>query len=205
MEISIDREKVDLRGARPRNLEEVLEQIMAEHIQPGRYITGVKYNGADYSENQTHDAAKIPVKEIETLEIESQSSEEVARHFLKSGGKQLDFLVSGAQKIAELFRVSDENEANEWYAEYLENLRLFLQMISECQEVLGLNFTETSNQGFTVEDRIHQLSSLIDQMLKVQEEEDWVVLADLLEFELIPLLKGWKEILVFLHGQGRDS
>jgi len=40
---------------------------------------------------------------------------------------------------------------------------------------------------------------VIDQMLKVQEDEDWVMLADLLEYELIPLLKEWNKILAVLQ------
>jgi len=35
-------------------------------------------------------------------------------------------------------------------------------------------------------------------MLHVQEEEDWIMLADLLEYELIPLLEEWKSILPLL-------
>ena len=45
----------------------------------------------------------------------------------------------------------------------------------------------------------------MDQMLKVQEDEDWVMLADLLEYELIPLLKEWNEILAVLQEQGKYS
>ncbi len=90
-------------------------------------------------------------------------------------------------------------------SEYLENLRLFLQMIAESKEALHLNLSAIPFQNATVEDEVQKLSGVMDQMLKVQEDEDWVMLADLLEYELIPLLKEWNEILAVLQDKGKYS
>jgi hypothetical protein len=72
-------------------------------------------------------------------------------------------------------------------------------MIAQCTEVLHVDLSAVPFQKATVKDEVQKLSGVIDQMLKVQEDEDWVMLADLLEYELIPLLKGWNEILALLQ------
>ena len=205
MEISLDRKSIELEGPQGSNLEEILMRVMSEHVQPGTVITGVKLNGAGYSEKKPHDAEDVPVKDIKTLEIDTMSAEEMARHFFHNGGKHLDLLIKGAEKISELFRIADETEANEHYSEYLENLRLFIKMVAESKEALRLNFSAIPFQNATVEDEVQKLSNVMDQMLKVQENEDWVMLADLLEYELIPLLKGWDQILALLREQGKYS
>ena len=205
MEISLDRKGIELEGPTGRNLEEILTRVMSEHVQPGKVITGVKINGSGYSEENPHDAASVPLKGIKTLEIDTMSAEEMARHFFRNGGKYLDLLIKGAEKISELFRIADETEANEHYSEYLENLQLFIQMVAESKEALNLNLSATPFQNATVEDEVQKLSNLMDQMLKVQENEDWVMLADLLEYELIPLLKEWNEILPVLQEKGKYS
>jgi hypothetical protein len=205
MEISLDRKSIELEGLQGSNLEEILMRVMSEHVQPGTVITGVKLNGAGYSEKKPHDAEDVPVKDIKTLEIDTMSAEEMARHFFHNGGKHLDLLIKGAEKISELFRIADETEANEHYSEYLENLRLFIKMVAESKEALRLNFSAIPFQNATVEDEVQKLSNVMDQMLKVQENEDWVMLADLLEYELIPLLKEWNEILAVLQDKGKYS
>ena len=202
MEISLDRKRLELEGSQSANLEEILMKVISEHVQPGKIITGVKLNGTGYSERNPHDAASVPLKDIKTLEIDTMSAEEMAKHFFTNGEKYLDLLIKGAEKISELFRVADETEANEHYVEYLENLRLFLQMIAQCTEVLHVDLSAIPFQKATVKEEVQKLSGMMDQMLKVQEDEDWVMLADLLEYELIPLLKGWNEILALLQRQG---
>jgi len=205
MEISLDRKSIELEGPQDNNLEEILTRVMSEHVQLGKVITGVRLNGTGYSEKNPHDAVNIPLKDIRTLEIDTMSAEEMARHFFENGEQYLDILIKGGEKISELFRIADETEANEHYAEYLENLRLFLQMIAESKEAFHLNFSAIPFQNATVGDEVRKLSNVMDQMLKVQENEDWVMLADLLEYELIPLLKGWDQILALLREQGKYS
>jgi hypothetical protein len=203
MEISVDRQHIELAGAQSDNLEEILMKVMSEHVQPGKIITAVTLNGTGYSEKNPHDAAGVPLQDIKTLEIATMSAEEMARHFFTNGCKYLDLLIKGAEKISELFRVTDETEANEHYAEYLENLRLFLQMIAQCTQVLHLDLSAIPFQKATVKDEVQKLSGVMDQMLKVQESEDWVMLADLLEYELIPLLRGWESITgILLNEKG---
>jgi hypothetical protein len=199
MEISLDRKRLELEGAQSTNLEEILMKVISEHVQPGKIITGVKLNGTGYSEKNPHDAASVALKDIKILEIDTMSAEEMAKHFFTNGEKYLDLLIKGAEKISELFRVADETEANEHYVEYLENLRLFLQMIAQCTEVLHVDLSAIPFQKASVKEEVQKLSGVMDQMLKVQEDEDWVMLADLLEYELIPLLKGWNEILALLQ------
>ena len=205
MEISLDRKSIEFEGPQGSNLEEILMRVMSEHVQPGNVITAVKLNGTGYSEKNPHGAADVPLKDIKTLEIDTMSAEEMARHFFNNGGKHLDLLIRGAEKISELFRIADETEANEHYVEYLENLRLFVQMIAQGKEALHLNLSAIPFQKATVEDEVQKLSNVMDQMLKVQENEDWVMLADLLEYELIPLLKGWDQVFALLREQGKYS
>lgn len=205
MEISLDRKSIEWEGPQGSNLEEILTRVISEHVQPGKVITGVKLNGTGYSEENPHDAANVPMKDIKTLEIDTRSAEEMARHFFRNGGKYLDLLIKGAEKISELFRIADETEANEHYVEYLENLRLFVQMVAESKEALHLNLSAIPFQNATVEAEVQKLSNMMDQMLKVQENEDWVMLADLLEYELIPLLKGWDQVFALLGEQGKCS
>ena len=197
MEILLDQQSTAIEESNVNNLEEILVKVMSDLIKPGQVITTVKLNGEVYSEENPHDAVRISLSDIETLEICTMATDEIAWRFLDSGVEQVDMIIQGAQKISELFRIADESEANEEYANFLESLRLFLQMVAEVKAILNLDLTSTF-KGRTVEDRVEKLSEMMDQMLHVQEEEDWIMLADLLEYELIPILEEWKSILPLL-------
>jgi hypothetical protein len=200
MEILLDQQNTAIEESSVNNLEEILVKVMSDLIRPGQVITTVKLNGEVYSEENPHDAVRISLSDIETLEIHTMATDEIAWRFLDSGVEQVDMIIQGAQKISELFRIADETEANEQYADFLESLRLFLQMVAEVKAILNLDLA-SAFKGRTVEDRVEKLSEMMDQMLHVQEEEDWIMLADLLEYELIPLLEEWKSILPLLKGK----
>ena len=197
MEILLDQQGTAIEESSVHNLEEILVKVMSDLIKPGQVITTVKLNGEVYSEKKPHDAVRISLSDIKTLEIDTMGTDEIAWRFLDSGVEQVDMIIQGAQKISELFRIADEGEANKQHAEFVNALRLFLQMVAEVKEILHLDLTSTF-KGRTVEDRVEKLSEMMDQMLHVQEEEDWIMLADLLEYELIPLLEEWKSILPLL-------
>ena len=201
MEVLVDQRKVQLETSTVRNLEEVLFKIMADEIKGENIITAVIVNGQIYSEKVPHDASRVPIKDIQTLEIQTMSTEEVAWHFLIQSAKQIDRLIENARSVAELFRIADEGEANEEYASFLESLRLFLQMVNETQAILHLPLNRIPFQGEPVEKKIQGLSALIDRMHQVQKDEDWVMLADLLEYELVPALDEWKLILSVLQAK----
>jgi hypothetical protein len=180
------------------NLEQILLKIMSDYLKSGNIITRVRLNGMVYSEERPHDAARIKLSDIKTLEIDTMAADEIAWQFLENGGEQLGPIIESAQKVSELFRIADESEANDQYAELLETLRLFLRMVAEVKEVLDIDLAAIHFQNGTVQDRIHRLLEIMDQMLHVQEEDDWIMLADLLEYELVPLLEEWKSILPLL-------
>jgi hypothetical protein len=39
-----------------------------------------------------------------------------------------------------------------------------------------------------------RMQSIVDELKQIQEEGDWILLADMLEYELVPLLDNWKHI-----------
>ncbi len=198
MEILIDQQSIEMDTSGVNNLEEILAKIMAEDVTPGSTITTVKLNGTVYSEKTPHDAVGVAISDIKTLEINTMGEEEIAWRFLENGVRQLDLLIQGAEKVSELFRIADEAEANEHYAQLLESLRLFLHIVDQVKGILNLDLSAIAFENDTVEQRFEKLSEVINEMLKVQEEKDWIMLADLIEYELMPLLEEWKSIVPVL-------
>jgi hypothetical protein len=40
---------------------------------------------------------------------------------------------------------------------------------------------------------------LVSELLEVQENEDWILLADLVEYEFLPVVDKWKKVVVQLQ------
>jgi len=195
MEVLLDRRSIEMEGVQFENLEEVLLNVMKNHVEPGKMVTEVNLNGRCYSEEQPHDAARIPLTSIHTIEIHTVAEMEMARQLLVEGRGHLEIMRRASRKLAELFRIADEGEANEQYAEFVESLRLFLKMLGGINQILDLELPSVPFAGGTVKDKVALLSEVTDQMMGFQEQEDWILLADHLEYHMAPLLEEWKEVL----------
>ena len=47
----------------------------------------------------------------------------------------------------------------------------------------------------SLEERQKKLTDLMAQMLESNKNQDWVLMADLLEYEMIPFYTDWQEVL----------
>ena len=102
----------------------------------------------------------------------------------------LEKLISGFQKAADLFRMGNEQEANQYYLQVLDGIEWFSQVITLIFSTQENKFEEKS-----LEKRQKQLTDLMAQMLEANQNQDWVLMADLMEYEMIPFYKVWQEVL----------
>lgn len=182
-------------------LQEILEGMVARDMGDDATLSEVRINGVPYSEKDMGPPQRLGRGAISRLEVETISSRQVALHFLAHAEHFLDPLLEAAQGVAELFRVSDEREANIHYLRVLESLQLFLQTLDMARQVLGLDFNRLSWAGQSAEQRLARLSDLVQEMLTAQENQDWVLLADELQYDLSAELQGWRLHLASLREQ----
>ena len=177
MKILIDGNETPLSGSFG-NLEEILQEILRNQISGERIVWTVRLNGENYSEKVPHDARKIGIDDIYTLEIGTTDKTEIGRSFLENGGMIFDDLRESAERIAGLFRMADEKEANRHFVKFLDAYRDLIRMFRLCEGIPKLDFQE----------KLVSLEKLFDEIIVAQEKGDWIILSDLLEYELAPLL-----------------
>ncbi len=176
------------------NLMEILGSVVAE-IGGQSTMKEVRVNGTPYSESQMGPAGELLRDRIQSLEVETMPNRQVAAHFLANAGHFIQTISQALGKVAEMFRVNDEREASEQYLRSLDSLQLFLQVLAMSREVLGLDFDTIVHQGQSLEKRMETLSALVQEMLSAQQREDWVLLADLMQYDLIAELAVWQEVM----------
>lgn len=191
MKIFVDGRDVTLSGT-CFNLQDVLQEIVESQADRNRVVWSVKVNEEDFSERRPHDAEHQSVADIRMLEIGTMDSTEICHTFLRNSGLILDCLCKGADRISELFRLEDQQEANKHYGNFLESCQAFFAMLHQSEVVLRLDLQAFCAQGTTLRKKLRDSAQVFDNMLTAQKKKDWVMLADLLKFELSPLLKECK-------------
>lgn len=202
MNITINGQELDSSTIDGKDLEEILGQIQEHHLPPDQIIGHVILNGDSYSEDMPHAALEVPREAIETLELTTLTPEEIAVHFIQNGDRLIEAQVEAIPKITEIFRLGDEAEANEHYLRFLESFHLLLNMLDQAIKTIGIPEEMILSGDQSVNDHLGKMSNIITQLLSVQEQTDWIYLADLLEYELLPALESMRALLPKLIQSG---
>jgi hypothetical protein len=191
--IVVDGRETGLKIQSFENLEQLLVKVQGENYLDGRIVTDVLVNKEPFSEIYPHQAEDVESSEIESVEIVSMPTHEMAVNITRELYKVVTLMDHGARRVAELFRKADDNEALEVYQDLMDVTRDFLGMVGVLRGEFSLKHAPNFNEA------TEELSSLFSEMLEVIENEDWILLADLLEFEFIPTVDRWKKIVAQLR------
>ena len=201
MIISIDGNPVEEGKIEGGNLEDILAELQQDHLPYNRLVGEVLLNGQSYSEDLPHAAVEIARSDITSLELVTLTPEEIALHFISNGSHFLEAMLNSLPEISEMFRLGDEAEANEHYLRFLESLHLLVNMLEKVNGVMDIHFDLSSGDHGSMDDRLEKLAQVLSQLARIQEETDWIYLADILEYELTPELEALRDMLPNLWGR----
>lgn len=197
--IIVDGQRTPLEVHNFENLEQIIEKVMADTSMQSRIVTDVLVNNEAFSEIYPHQAEDMEASYIDRVEIISVHTSEMAQNITRELYKVVSLMATAGRQVADLFRQADDAQALELYSDLLEVNRDFMNMVG----VLRNEFVADSALDFDVS--LGDLSSLFSEMIEIQENEDWILLADLLEYEYLPLVEKTKAIVAQLRESVKGS
>jgi hypothetical protein len=70
-------------------------------------------------------------------------------------------------------------------------LRGFGQLVGAVRDTLGIAPERLVQQGLTLDQQVARLGDWLERLIAAHARQDWLALADILELDLEPLLRGW--------------
>lgn len=192
--IVIDGQQAEMAIDSFANLEQLLVKVMEGDYLNNRVITDVLVNEENFSEIYPHQAEDMESDGISRVEILTMPVTDMAVSITEELFKVLKLMDVGARQVADLFRQADDAEALEMYQDLIDVTRDFLGMVGVLRDEFSFSHGEGLSQ------RMEELSELFSEMIEVVESEDWVLLSDLLEYEYVPAVQRWTQVLNGLQG-----
>lgn len=187
MKISINGAETQDPSFQGETLEEVMNAIVKS--RQNSYIRRIWLDGQEVS-SDSQDTLKTSTKSVELLELELAELQDLLANNLTNAKDYLVKLIPGFQKAADLFRMGNEQEANQYYLQVLDGIEWFSQVV-----IIIVSTQKNKSEEKSLEERQKKLTDLMSQMLEANQNQDWVLMADLMEYEMIPFYKDWKEVL----------
>lgn len=187
MKISINGAETQDPSFQGETLGEVLNAILKS--RQDSYIRRIWLDGQEVS-STTQDTLRTSATSVGLLTLELAHLKDLLANNLVNAKEYLEKLIPGFQQAADLFRMGNEQEANKYYLQILDGIDWFSQVVLTI-----VNAQENEAEGPSFEGRQKKLTDLMAQMLEANQNQDLVLLADLLEYEMVPFYTDWQEVL----------
>ena len=184
----VEQEDYDVKG---ETLGAMLDMLIKD--TPGSYIRRIWLDEKEFPADDPETLQKKPA-DINSFEIELANLKDLVATNLSNALGYLEKLIPGFQQASDLFRMGNEQEANKFYIQILDGMDWFSEVVNIVMGSQG----KGSESEAILSKRQANLTNLMSQMLEANKNQDWVLLADILEYEMIPFYKEWQTILTKL-------
>ncbi len=187
IKLTLDGREMESGTYNGQTLSQLIDGLEKE-MAPERVIVSMLLNGQPLNRGEEKDNATVPVKELDSLVINTQQVGALAVNTLHTLIEYLPQLKSHVQEAIRLLQGEDESEGHLALGSLIEGL----QMVASAWHGISRFLEIQGHQPQEVMPKMNGFNGLLKDLLTAQQNTDIVQICDLLEFELITILDQWK-------------
>lgn len=170
----------------------------------GEVVTAVRFDGVDEPTFREPVQIARDVRGFEVIEIRTENPRALLDDVLGHGASAATALAAAAGRTGEAFRGSDLAQANQGLSELGDGIRTLTDILATSAGVLGVPLHQMEWNGRVVSDRLSELVGQLESVVEAQQAQDWLTVADILEYDFQPALAAWRPVFESLRTPAAD-
>jgi hypothetical protein len=167
---------------------DLLSQIEADLDARGDVISEVRFDGVELVNYRDDRALRRPLAEVDLIDIDAVPPQELIARGLREALGSIEHLQRGTRDLAIGYRRNEITESNQRLGVLAEAIGNLITIVGAARNVLGVDLSTTDVDGSVAAAIIGELDTAIAAMGEAAGARDWTTLADLLEFDVEPVL-----------------
>jgi hypothetical protein len=159
-----------------------------------RVVTAVRFEGVDQPSYRADGVRARTLAGLTRVEVETAATGEILHDSILMGRESVAVLAASAVEVADRFRGVDFVEAQARLAELVEAIRHLTVLTAAVAEVGRFDLNALACGRLSAADTVGQVGAGLQILLASQQAQDWVAVADCLEFDLAPAIDGWSTV-----------
>lgn len=137
---------------------------------------------------------------LSSISLETGLASDLANETLASIEEFQTALMAELNRAVEMFRMDTFEKANEVFARCLDGMQVLLNTTLSVASLLQVGAPDVVTGDSTLEENTRKISRVLDELISAQTNRDSILVADLIEYELHPLLEDWTGVVESLRG-----
>lgn len=172
-------------------LKDVVQSVEAEAKDVGKVVCTITLNGKKLNESDEIRFAATQVAAIDSLAVELEETQKLVADTLISLREGLVAMQNRSLRVADLVRVDPAGPAHQGFASLMEETRY----LTEALQALRHRMVETDDQARLWKAAEGKSQSVIRELIKAFQVQDFVLVGDVLEYEMFNLMEAWVHVI----------
>ncbi len=180
---------------------EMLAALEARADRDGVLLTAARFDGVDepsFRDAHVVDRSLLAIREVR---VETAAPSVFLRQCLLDTIPSLHNGSEAARRTGLLFRGENLTAAQQGLAIIGDDLRALAGLMATLSGPLGINLAEVRAEGYNGTDAVRELETLLRELVTAQQSDDWLTVADLLEYDFEPTMTRFAALLTVLAGR----
>ena len=190
----------------PETVDNTVGDVIGEiskKIDKSRRVIGVTLDGVEITGQPDQHLAQLG--EDGRLELTTGLASVLAMNTLESIEEFHTALLTELSRTADEFRMGTFERANELFARCMDGLQILLNTTLSVATLLDTEPGRVNAGEGSLEENTQKMGQILDEMIGAQTNRDGILLADLIEYELQPLLEDWLKAISNLRALGAEA
>jgi hypothetical protein len=171
-----------------KSWEELLAWADRTSADLGLLVTAVRLDGVDEPSFRQPGLAARPLETVDVIEIDAATPASLVAESLDDALAGLEGLRTHAADVARRFRGNRLAQANAGLAELTQGLGTLVTLVEAVSGAMGIPIDTVVLDGRPAFAVIEDLGQPLTELTDAQQQQDWVTVADILEFDLEPAI-----------------
>ncbi len=195
MEIIVNGESRELTTEGIDTFKELMDRIESDLVVYPDVVTRVFLNEEELDEGQEIGFGNSRLDDIASLALETANSLALTYQSLSDAQDYLPKLSEIFENSAKLIRGGNLQEGLYDASQALDVIAAFSQILDSIRTAFQMDFSKVIIDEINLLDKLNKLNRYANEVLEATKDENWTLFADLIEYELSPLLYEWMAVI----------
>jgi hypothetical protein len=151
-------------------------------------VTGVRFSGVEHPTFREAESLTAALSTLGSIDVDLSTRGELVEFARRTAAGSLDALVDSARHTADAFRLHDLPTAHSGLADFVTTFQLLTALTAEVSQL-------TPGSADAGTDIVERLNTSLGALVDFDVNEDWISVADVLEYEIADLLPEWGAVI----------
>ena len=179
----------------PQTWGDLLETLDAEAARDGVFLSVARFDGVDEPAFREPTVTGRDLRGVGRVDVETADGPVLLKTCLLDAVQPLRDAATNARSLAEFYRRHDLTRGHEGLVGLAAELRSLAMLLGALSGPLGIDLSAAAGDGASVDQHVVDLGTALDALIASQSSEDWVTVADILEYALEPAIRRSAAVL----------